>query len=180
MKNYNDLYKEVIVPNMQEKFAYSNVMEIPKITKVVINIGVGQSQVNPKILQVAENTLITISGQKPKYCLSKKAISGFKLRQGQKVGLAVTLRGKKMQDFIYRLIHIDLPRIRDFRGLDSKGFDHSGNYNIGIKEQIVFPEIKYDEVELTHGMEITIVTSAKNDEQASELLTLMGFPFKKN
>ncbi|EKD56294.1 MAG: 50S ribosomal protein L5 [uncultured bacterium] len=179
MKNYNELYNEIVLPKMMEKFGYKNIYATPKITKVSINIGVGQGQINPKFYDVADKTLQLITGQKPSYTVSRKAISGFKLREGIKVGLVVTLRGKKMSDFIYRLIHIVLPRIRDFRGLNTNSFDRNGNYSIGLKEQIVFPEIKYDEVELSHGLQINIVTSSKNADQTKELLTLIGFPFKK-
>lgn len=179
MNNIDKTYQEIVLPKMKEKFGYKNIFEIPRITKVVVSTGIGQSQINPKFATVAENTLKLITGQKPKYCLSRKAISGFKLRMGIKVGLTTTLRGEKMKDFLSRLINIVLPRIRDFRGLNNKSFDKNGNYNLGIKEQTVFTEIKFDEVEITHGLEITIVTSAKTPKEALELLTLYGFPFKK-
>lgn len=179
MKKYHELYNQVVCPGMKEKFGYANNLAVPKILKASINIGTGQGQTNPKFYEVAEDTIKSITGQKPHYTLSRKAISGFKLRKGIKVGLQVTLRGHRMEDFIERLIHIVLPRFRDFRGLNDKSFDASGNYSIGIREQIVFPEIKYDQVELIHGLEVTIVTSAKNNQECYELLSLFGFPFKK-
>lgn len=179
MKKFNEIYNDEVVAQMISKFKYTNRLQVPKITKVVLDVGAGQSQVNPKFYETVEKTLMLITGQKPKYCLSKKAISGFKLRKGIKIGLQVTLRSSKMKDFIERLIHIILPRIRDFRGLSTKAFDGHGNYSLGIKEHIVFPEIKYDEVQFTHGLGITIVTSAKTTAEAKELLSILGFPFMK-
>lgn len=179
MKKYDEIYQNEVIPKMTSQFKFANRLEIPKITKVVLSIGTGQSQINPKFSEAAEKTLMLISGQKPKYCLSKKAISGFKLRKGIKIGLQVTLRSKKMKDFIERLIHIILPRIRDFRGLSSQAFDGHGNYTLGIKEQNIFTEINFDEIQFTHGLAITIVTDAKSDIQAKELLNILGFPFKK-
>lgn len=179
MNNYNNIYQESVLPKLKEKFGYKNDFMAPRITKISVSVGTGQGQVNPKFYDLTEKTLRLITAQQPKYTIAKKAISGFKLRKGIKVGFVVTLRGQKMKDFLTRLIHIVLPRIRDFRGLSTNSFDGSGNYTLGIKEQIVFPEIKYDEVELTHGLEVSITTSAKNNEEAKELLTLYGFPFKK-
>lgn len=179
MNNYNNIYQESVLPKLKEKFGYKNDFMVPRITKISVSVGTGQGQVNPKFYDLTEKTLRLITAQQPKYTIAKKAISGFKLRKGVKVGFVVTLRGQKMKDFLTRLIHIVLPRIRDFRGLSTNSFDGSGNYTLGIKEQIVFPEIKYDEVELTHGLEVSITTSAKNNEEAKELLTLYGFPFKK-
>lgn len=179
MKSFDETYNQIVRPAMKKKFGYKNDHAVPKILKISVNIGVGQGQTNPKFYEITENTIKAITGQKPRTTLSRKAISGFKLRQGVKIGMQATLRGQRMKDFALRLIHIVLPRMRDFRGLDDKSFDGRGNYSLGIREQIIFPEIKYDQVELTHGLEITIVTSAKTHPEAKELLTLFGFPFKK-
>lgn len=179
MKNYQKITSDEIIPKFKEKFGYKNSMATPKITKVSINVGVGLGQTNNKIYDVAEKTLKTISGQKPVFRHARMAISGFKLRQGAKIGLMVTLRGKRMEDFITRFIHLVIPRFRDFRGLDNKSFDEKGNYSIGITEQTVFPEIKYEEIEIIHGMQINFTTSAKNKIEAQEIFKLLGFPFKK-
>lgn len=177
MQTLKEIYQQKVLPEMKRKFGYQNDLAVPKIIKVSINLGLGEAQTNPKLLTMGEKTLKLITGQKPRYCLSRQAIAGFKLRKGSKIGLQVTLRGQRMRDFLERLIHLVLPRMRDFRGLNPRSFDGQGNYTLGIKEQVVFPEIKYDEIELTHGLEITINTSAKTDEEAKELLTLLGFPF---
>ena len=164
---------------MKAKFGYDNNMAVPKITKVVLNVGIGKAKDDPKIAELVENTLKRISGQKPIYTLSKKSISAFKVREGMKVGLKVTLRGARMWDFLTKLVTIALPRVRDFRGLDPKSVDGHGNLNIGFKEHMVFPEIKSDEVEKIHGLEIAVSNSAANQEEGLELFKFLGFPFKK-
>lgn len=180
MKDYHQTLMNNIRGEFKKKFAYANDLAIPKIIKVTINVGVGQGQTNSKIYDIVEKTLSNISGQQPVFRFARKAIAGFKLRQGAKIGLMVTLRGQRMKDFIIRFVNLVLPRLRDFRGLSDKSFDGQGNYCLGISEQTVFPEIKYEEVELIHGLEINFTTSARNKTEAKELLTLWGFPFKKN
>lgn len=172
-------YKKTIVSDLMKKFAYKNVMQVPKVEKIVINMGVGESTQDSKVLDNAVSDLETISGQKVIVTKSKKAISNFKLRDGISIGCKVTLRGMKMYEFLDRLINIDIPRIRDFRGLNNNSFDGRGNYSLGIKEQIIFPEIDYDKVDKIRGMDISIVTNAKTDEEAYELLAAFGMPFKK-
>ena len=179
MLDIKTLYNTEITKKMSEKFGYKNTLAVPKVNKVVINVGLGESKENPKFTEIATKEIIVITGQKPALTKAKKAISGFKIRQGDKVGLKVTLRGRRMYDFLERLVRISLPRIRDFRGLKIAGFDSNGNYNIGIKEHIVFPEIQYDKVEKIFGLQVTINTTAKNNDEARELLTLIGFPFEK-
>lgn len=175
---YREKYKQEVLPKMAEKFQYGNVNEIPKLEKIVINIGVGKSARNAKLLDGAVEELTLISGQKPKICKAKKSVSNFALRKGMAIGTASTLRGDRMFDFLDRLINISIPRIRDFRGMNPNAFDGRGNYTLGIEEQIIFPEINYDAIEQVKGMNITIVTTAKTDEEAFELLTAFGFPFK--
>jgi large subunit ribosomal protein L5 len=172
-------YESDVRKSLIEKFGYSNVHEVPKLEKVVINMSVGDAITNSKILDVAAKELETISGQKPIITKAKKSIAAFKLREGMSIGCKVTLRGKRMYVFLDKLFNIVLPRIRDFRGLSRKSFDGRGNYNLGLKEQLVFPEINFDRVEKARGMDIVIVTSARTDEEATEFLTQMGLPLQK-
>ena len=164
---------------MQEKFQYGNVMEIPKLEKIVINIGVGDAVGNAKALEAAVNDLTIIAGQKPVITKAKKSIANFKVREGMALGTKVTLRGERMYEFLDRLINAALPRVRDFRGISATAFDGRGNYALGLKEQLIFPEIEYDQVERVTGMDIIVVTTAKTDEEARELLTQFGMPFEK-
>lgn len=179
MKTYQQIYLKA-QKELLDKYQLPNIHQVPKISKVTVAIGIGQAQTNPKFAEACEKSLMLISGQKPIYTLSKKAISGFKLQKGLKIGLKTTLRGKRMQDFIIRLIDIVIPRFRDFRGLDVNKFDKNGNYNLGIQEQIVFPEIRFEEVDVNHGLQINITTTTKNYQLSKDLLVLMGFPFKKD
>ena len=172
-------YKEEIVSALMERFKYKNIMEVPKLNKIVINIGLGSAKDNPKVLESALRDLEIISGQKPVITTAKKAIANFKLREGMKIGTKVTLRGEKMYDFLDRLVNIALPRVRDFRGVSASSFDGRGNYALGIKEQLIFPEIVYDMIDQIRGMDIIIVTTAKTDEESKALLELLGMPFKK-
>lgn len=173
------LYHEVIVPEMMKKFNYKSVMQVPKLVKIVVNMGVGQATQDPKLLEMAMKELAKITGQQPVIRRAKKSISNFKLRAGMAIGCKVTLRRERMYEFLDRLINAAVPRIRDFRGLSDKSFDGRGNYTLGIKEHVIFPEINVDEVERIFGMDITIVTTAKTDEEAYELLRLFGMPFRK-
>ncbi|KYZ77713.1 50S ribosomal protein L5 [Anaerosporomusa subterranea] len=166
-----------VAPAMMQKFGYKNVMQIPKIEKVVINMGVGEAVGNPKVLDAAVGDLTTIAGQKPVVTRAKKSIAAFKIRQGMPIGTKVTLRGERMFHFLDKLLNISLPRVRDFRGVSPRAFDGRGNYTLGVKEQLIFPEIEYDKVDKVRGMDIVIVTTAKTDEEARELLKLMGMPF---
>lgn len=170
-------FLEEVIPAMQQKFNYKNIMEVPKLEKVVINIGVGEATQNPKALDGAVSDLMAISGQKPVITRAKKSIAAFKLRAGMPIGVKVTLRGDRMYEFVDKLFNVVLPRVRDFRGVSPKAFDGRGNYTLGLKEQLVFPEIDYDKVDKIRGMDIIFVTTAKTDEQSKELLTLMGMPF---
>ena len=170
-------YREEILTDLQKKFKYKNVMQVPKLEKIVLNIGVGEAIENSKLLDVAVEELMVITGQRPAITKSKKAISNFKLRAGMPIGCFVTLRGWRMFEFIDRLINIAIPRVRDFRGLPDRSMDGRGNFNMGLKEQIVFPEINYDKIEKVRGMNITIVTTAKTDEEGLELLKGFGMPF---
>ena len=176
---FKEMYKTEVVPALIKKFNYKNVMEVPKLDKIVINMGVGEAKENPKALESAVSDLTIISGQKPIITKAKKSIANFKLREGMSIGCKVTLRGEKMYDFADRLISLALPRVRDFRGVNGNSFDGRGNYALGIKEQLIFPEISYDKIEKVRGMDIIFVTTAKTDEEAKELLTLMGMPFVK-
>ncbi|WP_371376832.1 50S ribosomal protein L5 [Sporomusa aerivorans] len=162
---------------MMQKFGYRNVMEIPKVEKVVINMGVGEAVGNPKVLDAAVNDMTIIAGQKPVVTRAKKSIAAFKIREGMPIGAKVTMRGERMYQFLDKLFNISLPRVRDFRGVSPKAFDGRGNYTLGIKEQLIFPEIEYDKIDKIRGMDIIIVTTAKTDEEARELLKLMGMPF---
>jgi len=174
-----DTYKKDVIPQLVKKFDYDNSMRAPKLEKVVINMGMGDANDNAKSLNTALDELATISGQKPVVTIAKKSVANFKVREGMKVGAKVTLRGDRMYEFIDRLMNIVLPRVRDFRGISSKSFDGRGNFAMGIKEQLVFPEINYDNVDKVRGMDIIVVTSANTDEEARELLTLLGMPFAK-
>ena len=170
-------YLAEAVPALQQKFGYKNVMEIPKLDKIVINMGLGDCKDNAKAFEMAINELTTIAGQKPMVTKAKKSIANFKLREGMPVGAKVTLRGDKMWEFLDRLFNVALPRVRDFRGISANAFDGRGNYALGIKEQLIFPEIEYDKIEKLRGMNIAITTTAQTDEEARELLRLMGAPF---
>ena len=171
-------YLNEAVPALQQKFGYKNVMQIPKLSKIVINMGLGDCKDNPKALEVAVKELATISGQKPMVTKARKSIANFKLREGMNVGAKVTLRGDRMEEFMDKLVNIALPRVRDFRGVSDKAFDGRGNYALGIREQLLFPEIEYDKVEKIRGMEMVFVTTAKTDEEAKELLRQLGMPFQ--
>ncbi|MBF7095980.1 50S ribosomal protein L5 [Alkalibacter mobilis] len=179
MPRLMDKYKEEVIPALMEKFKYDNVMEVPKLEKVVINMGLGDAKDNAKLLEAAVNDLSIIAGQKPVITKAKKSVSNFKLREGMNVGAKVTLRANRMYEFTDKLFNIALPRVRDFRGVSSKSFDGRGNYSMGIKEQLIFPEIEYDKVEQIRGMDIIFVTTAKTDEEALELLSLLGMPFNR-
>jgi large subunit ribosomal protein L5 len=174
-----DRYLNEITPALIQKFNYTTVMQVPKIEKVVINMGVGEAVSNSKVLDTAVEDLQKISGQKPVVTKSKKAIAGFKLRENMPIGVKVTLRGERMYHFLDKLFNVSLPRVRDFRGISNKAFDGRGNYTLGLKEQLIFPEIEYDKVDKVRGMDIVIVTTAKSDEEARELLTQLGAPFVK-
>ena len=177
MARLKDKYLNEVVPGLQEQFKYTNVMAIPKLDKVVINIGLGEAVQNPKALDAALNDLTLITGQKPVVTRAKKSIASFKLREGMPVGVKVTLRGDRMYEFVDRLLSVALPRVRDFRGVSPKSFDGRGNYSLGLKEQLIFPEIAYDKIDKLRGMEIVFATSAKTDEEGRALLKLLGMPF---
>lgn len=179
MSRLHEQYNSEIKKSLQEKFQYKNVMEIPKLEKIVINIGVGDAVGNAKALESAVNDLTIIAGQKPVITKAKKSIANFKVREGMALGTKVTLRGERMYEFLDKLINAALPRVRDFRGISATAFDGRGNYALGLKEQLIFPEIEYDQVERVTGMDIIVVTSAKTDEEARELLTQFGMPFEK-
>ena len=179
MSRLKDLYSNEIKDAMVKKFGYKNVMQIPKLDKIVINMGVGEAKENSKLLDAAVKEMETISGQKAVLTRAKNSIANFKLREGMPIGCKVTLRGEKMYEFTDRLVNLALPRVRDFRGVNPDAFDGRGNYALGIKEQLIFPEIEYDKVDKVRGMDIIFVTTAETDEEARELLTLFGMPFKK-
>ncbi len=172
-------YETEVVPYLMKKFNYSSVMQCPKLEKIVINTGLGDIKDNQKAMQTVEKELMLITGQKPIYRKATKSVANFKLREGMNIGLKVTLRGRRMYDFYDKLVSIALPRVRDFRGVSDKAFDGRGNYALGLKEQLIFPEITYDQVENIRGMDVVIVTTAKTDEEARELLKALGMPFKK-
>jgi large subunit ribosomal protein L5 len=174
-----ETYMNEIIDSMTKKFGYKNPMEVPKLDKIVINMGVGEARENSKLLDAALKDLEIISGQKPVVTRAKKSVANFKIREGMPIGCKVTLRGDKMYEFADRLINLALPRVRDFRGVNPNAFDGRGNYALGIKEQVIFPEIEYDKIDKVRGMDIIFVTTAKTDEEARELLTLFGMPFKK-
>ena len=179
MSNFKELYNNEIKKNLMEKFNYSSIMQVPKLNKIVINIGVGEASHDSKFIEAAAKDLEIIAGQKPVITKAKKSIAGFKLREGQPIGVKVTLRGENMYNFMEKLIKVSLPRVRDFRGVSPKAFDGFGNYTLGIKEQLIFPEINYDEILKLRGMDIVFVTTAKTNEEAFELLSGFGMPFRK-
>ena len=179
MSRLKDLYKDEIVDAMIKKFGYKNIMEIPKLDKIVINMGVGEAKENAKVLDSAVKDLETITGQKVVLTRAKNSVANFKIREGMPIGCKTTLRGEKMYDFMDRLVNLALPRVRDFRGVSADSFDGRGNYALGVKEQLIFPEIEYDKVEKVRGMDVIVVTTAKTDEEARELLRLFGMPFAK-
>lgn len=178
MSEFKKQYQEDVVPKLMETFGYKNLMEVPKVDKIVLNMGLGEAIKNGKLLDSAAAELATIAGQKPVVTKAKKSIAAFKLREGMPIGCMVTLRKEKMWDFLYRLINISLPRVRDFRGISGKAFDGRGNYSLGVREQIIFPEIDFDKIDQIKGLNITIVTTAKNDSEGKELLKLLGMPFR--
>lgn len=172
-------YNNEVIPAIMEKFQYKSVMQVPKLNKIVLNIGIGTANDNPKALEGAVKDLTIITGQKPIVTKARKSIANFKLREGMNVGVKVTLRGERMYDFLDKLVSISLPRVRDFRGINPKSFDGRGNYSLGLKEQIIFPEIVYDQIDAIRGMDISITTTAQTDEESKAFLELMGMPFKK-
>ena len=178
MEKLREQYQKEIVPALMKKFNYKSIMQVPKLDKIVINIGLGDIKENPKSLENAVNDLMIITGQRPVITKARKSIAAFKLREGVNVGCKVTLRSDKMYDFAYKLFNVALPRVRDFRGVSADSFDGRGNYAMGVKEQLIFPEIEYDKVDKLRGMDIIFVTTANSDEEAKELLKLMGMPFK--
>jgi large subunit ribosomal protein L5 len=179
MARMKDFYKAEVAPALMKKFSYKSVMEIPKLDKIVINVGAGEAKDNAKAIDAISSDLAKITGQKPMVCKAKKSVANFKLREGMPIGVKVTLRGDRMYEFLDRLFNVALPRVRDFRGINPNSFDGRGNYNMGIREQLIFPEIEYDKVDKVRGMDICFVTTAKTDEEAREFLTLMGAPFTK-
>ena len=178
MSVLKEQYLKEVVPALQKKFGYKSIMQVPKLNKVVINIGLGDTRENPKALENAMKELAQITGQKPVVTKAKKSIAAFKIREGQDLGCKVTLRSDKMYDFVYKLFNVALPRVRDFRGISTDSFDGRGNFSMGVKEQLIFPEIEYDKVDKLRGMDIIFVTTAKTDEEAKELLKLLGMPFQ--
>lgn len=179
MSRLKEIYKNEIVDAMTKKFGYKNIMEVPKLDKIVINMGVGEAKDNAKVLEAAVADMEKITGQKAIVTKAKKSVANFKLREGQAIGCKVTLRGERMYEFLDRLVNLALPRVRDFRGVNPNSFDGRGNYALGIKEQIIFPEIEYDKIDKIRGMDVIVVTTAKTDEEARELLTLFNMPFAK-
>lgn len=178
MARLQEFYKQDVMPELQKKFGYKSVMEVPRITKITLNMGVGEAVGDKKVLEHAVGDMTKIAGQKPVVTKARKAIAGFKIREGYPIGCMVTLRGNHMYEFLDRLVTVAMPRIRDFRGISGKGFDGRGNYNVGVKEQIIFPEIEYDKIDALRGMNISITTTAKTDEEAKALLAAFKFPFK--
>jgi large subunit ribosomal protein L5 len=172
-------YEKEVAPALMKKFGYKSVMQIPKIDKIVVNVGCGDARDNPKIIEAVVSDMTQITGQKPVLCKAKKSVANFKLREGMTIGSKVTLRGERMYEFLDRLFNLALPRVRDFRGINPNSFDGRGNYSMGIKEQLIFPEIDYDKIDKVRGMDICFITTAKTDEEARELLTLMGAPFAR-
>ncbi|MCL5781145.1 50S ribosomal protein L5 [Desulforamulus profundi] len=179
MARLKDKYLNEVVPALMQKFGYKNIMQVPKVEKVIINVGLGEAIQNSKAIDAAVGDLMTITGQRPITTKAKKSIAAFKLRAGMTIGAKVTLRGQRMYQFVDKLFNVALPRVRDFRGVSDKSFDGRGNYTLGLKEQLIFPEIEYDKIDKVRGMDITFVTTAKTDEEARELLRLMGMPFVK-
>lgn len=179
MARLKTYYKETVSPAMFKKFNYKSIMEVPKLNKIVVNVGCGEAKENQKIVENVVNDISIITGQKPVLCRAKKSVANFKLREDQVIGVKVTLRGENMYEFLDRFFNIALPRVRDFRGINGNSFDGRGNYSVGIKEQLIFPEIEYDKVDAVRGMDISIITTAKTDEEAKELLSLLGAPFAR-
>ncbi len=179
MMRLEEKYRNEVVPALMESLGLKNIMQVPRITKVVVNIGLGEALDNPKALDYAVQDLTTITGQKPIITKARKSVAAFKLREGRAIGVKVTLRGDKMWAFLDRLMNVALPRVRDFRGVSPHAFDGRGNYTLGLREQLIFPEIDYDKIDKVRGMEVTIVTTARNDEEGRQLLSLLGMPFKK-
>lgn len=179
MARMKDIYNSEIAPALMKKFGYKSVMQIPKLDKIVINVGAGEAKDNSKAIDAISSDLAAITGQKPMVCRAKKSVANFKLREGMPIGVKVTLRGNRMYEFLDRLFNVALPRVRDFRGISANSFDGRGNYNMGLKEQLIFPEIEFDKVDKVRGMDICFVTTAQTDEEARELLTLLGAPFEK-
>lgn len=179
MARLQDVYRSDVVPALMNQFQYKNVMQVPKIDKVIINLGLGEATQNSKVIDAAVEDILKIAGQKPVVTRAKKSIAGFRLRQGMPIGTKVTLRGERMYHFLDKLINVALPRVRDFRGVSPKAFDGRGNYTLGLREQLIFPEIEYDKVDKVRGMEVVMVTTANTDEEARALLTELGMPFRK-
>lgn len=179
MARLKDFYKADVAPALMKKFGYKSVMQIPKLEKVVINVGAGEAKDNAKVIDSISIDLAAITGQKPVVCKAKKSVANFKIREGMNIGVKVTLRGDRMYEFVDRLFNVALPRVRDFRGISANSFDGRGNYNMGIREQLIFPEIEYDKIDKVRGMDICFVTTAATDEESRELLSLMGAPFAK-
>ena len=179
MTTLKDYYNSTVAPAMMKKFNYENVMQIPKLDKVVVNVAAGEAKENAKVIDAIMTDLAAITGQKPVVCRAKKSVANFKLREGMPIGVKVTLRGEKMYEFVYKLFNVSFPRVRDFRGINGNSFDGKGNYSTGIKEQLIFPEIEYDKIDKVRGMDINFITTAQTDEEAKELLSLLGAPFAK-
>ncbi|MGI6264530.1 MAG: 50S ribosomal protein L5 [Acutalibacteraceae bacterium] len=179
MARLKDYYKETVAPALNSKFGYKSVMQIPKLDKIVINVGCGEARDNPKVIEAIVADLSAITGQRPIVCKARKSVANFKLREGMNIGAKVTLRGERMYEFMDRLFNVALPRVRDFRGINPNSFDGRGNYSMGLKEQLIFPEIDYDKIDKVRGMDICFVTTANTDEEARELLNLMGAPFAR-
>ena len=179
MARMKDFYKDDVAPALMKKFGYKSVMQIPKLDKIVINVGCGEARDNAKVIDAILIDLAAITGQRPIVCKARKSVANFKLREGMNIGAKVTLRGDRMYEFLDRLFNVALPRVRDFRGINHNSFDGRGNYNMGLKEQLIFPEIDYDKIDKVRGMDLCFVTTAKTDEEARELLSLMGAPFAK-
>ena len=179
MSTLKDYYNSTVAPAMMKKFNYENVMQIPKLDKVVVNVAAGEAKENAKVIDAIMTDLAAITGQKPVVCRAKKSVANFKLRKGMPIGVKVTLRGEKMYEFVYKLFNVSFPRVRDFRGINGNSFDGKGNYSTGIKEQLIFPEIEYDKIDKVRGMDINFITTAQTDEEAKELLSLLGAPFAK-
>lgn len=179
MARMREIYQGEVAPALMKKFGYKSVMQIPRLEKIVVNVGCGEARENPKVIGAVMDDLAKITGQKPVPCKAKKSVANFKLREGMTIGAKVTLRGERMYEFVDRLFNVALPRVRDFRGISPNGFDGRGNYSFGLRDQLIFPEIDYDKIDKVRGMDISIVTTAKTDEESRELLGLMGAPFAK-
>jgi len=179
MARMKEFYQKEVAPSLMKKFGYKSVMQIPKLDKIVVNVGCGEARDNPKMIDAIMQDLATITGQKPVPCKARRSVANFKLREGMTIGTKVTLRGERMYEFLDRLFNVALPRVRDFRGISANGFDGRGNYSFGLREQLIFPEINYDKIDKVRGMDISFITTAKTDEESRELLGLMGAPFAK-